>query len=168
MAKHNGLSEAVNSSILMTLYDVLVERLSEGDNISIPGLGNLQATLSCPETRTPSATRAGSIRIKTIKLKAEKALVQKVAQRAKFVRTRFKTHSQQYGDEEFVSLIIRYFENNDFITRRALEYDFGLQPRTANNKLKQLVEDHILKNISPDIHHPLYVLTDEVERPMNN
>lgn len=166
MSKHNGLSEAVNASVLMTLHDVLVERLSEGDNINIPGLGNMQATLSCPETRTPSATRAGSIKIKSVKLKAEKALIKEVANKAKFVRTRMKTHSQQYGDEQFVSLIIRYFDNHDFITRRALEYEFGLQPRTANNRLKQLVEDLILKNVSPDIHHPLYVLTDEVVRPM--
>lgn len=165
MAKHNGMSEAVITSVLMTLHDVLVERLSEGDNICIPGLGNMQATLSCPETRTPSATRAGSIKIKSVKLKAEKALIKEVASKAKFERTRFKTHSQQYDEDQFVSLIARYLSEHDFITRRVLEYEFGLQPRTANNKLKQLVEDSILKNVSPDKHHPLYVLTDDVEMP---
>lgn len=168
MSKHNGLSEAINASILMTLHEVLVERLSEGENINIPGLGNLQATLSCPETRTPNATRAGSIKIKSVKLKAEKALIKDVAEKTKFVRTRLKAHSKEYGDEQLVSLLITYFESHDFITRRTLEYEFGLQSRTANNKLKQLVEDHILKNVSPDKHHPLYVLTDDVERPMNN
>lgn len=166
MAKHNGLSEAIISSMFMTLHDVLVERLSEGDNINIPGLGNMQATLSCPETRTPSATRAGSIKIKSVKLKAEKALVKEVASKAQFVRTRYKTHSQQYDDEQFASLIVRYFEDHNYITRRDLETDFGLQPRTANNRLKELVENRILKNVSPDKHHPLYVLADEVERPM--
>lgn len=165
MSKHNGLSKAVNSSILMTLHEVLVERLSEGENINIPGLGNLQATLSCPETRTPNATRAGSIKIKSVKLKAEKELIKEVTRKAKFVRTRFKTHSLKYGDEELISLIITYFNDHDFITRRTLENEFGLQPRTANNKLKQLVKDSILKNVSPDIHHPMYVLTEDVVRP---
>lgn len=161
MAVHCGISSAIISSVLQTMSSVLVEYLSEGDSIHIPGLGTVQASLSCPETRTMSATRAGSIRIKTINMRAEKALVEKVAENTKFVRTRFKTHSVEYDDITFLTLIYKFFDTHDFITRKNLELEFGLQSRTANNRLNKLVKDGVLKNASHDPHHPIYVLTEK-------
>lgn len=144
---------------LATILDVVRKHLAEGEHVQISGLGGFQVSLKCPETRTPQATRAGSVSIKSIAYKPDKKLVQAIRSSAEIRKAKYKEHSFRDGDLESIKLhLARYFQENRYLTRKDMETHCFLTQTTAGRKIKELVEMGILVNASRDTHHPFYEL----------
>lgn len=157
------LGTVYSESQLATALDIVMEtvkrHLTEGDHVQIPGLGGFQVSLSCPETRTPDATRAGSIKVKSVTYKPDNQLMRGIREKAVIQRVKFKKHSFRGGDMDSVMEHLReYFKTNRYITRKEMEEHCFLTRSTAINRLAKLVKDGILTRAGSDVHHPFYEL----------
>lgn len=66
-----SLSTADVMATLVSLSDVIVERLREGERIYIKGLGYFQMTLECPPVKTTKEIRSESIKFKSVAFRPE-------------------------------------------------------------------------------------------------
>ncbi len=162
-SKKSVYSEDELKTALATLLDVVENHLAEGDHVQIPGLGGFQVSLKCPETRTPQATRSGSVSIKSVSYTPERQLVNSLRSKAVIRKSKHKTHSFRDGDMDSVMQHLRvYFQNNRYLTRKDMETHCFLTQSTANRKIKELVEQGVLLNVNHDTHHPLYELAKPI------
>jgi len=162
ICNRGSLHLAEVKAVLTALNETLVDFLSKGHQVQVPGIGGFHISLSCPETRRPSDTRAASIKVKTVTVRPEKDFVKQVASKAKFVRTRWKVHSEErYSLNDLAVLVKAFLSNHPYLQRADLERIGELTRTTAVNRLRELVAQGYLKNISPDKHHPLYVWCDK-------
>lgn len=155
----SGLSSSAVTAVLHGLNQALVRHLSEGDNVHIDGIGSFSISLTAPETTSPSATRASSIKIKSVNFRCDKELRDEVSQRATFVRDRFKTQSPEIKEADLIKQVAEYFKTNRSMTRQQFMNHTGLNHSTAIRRLSMLREQGYIANMSYDNHHPLYVAT---------
>lgn len=162
-AKKSVYSEEDIKSAVTTLLDVVENHLAEGDHVQIPGLGGFQVSLKCPETRTPKATRSGSVSIKSVSYTPERQLVKSLRTKAEIKKAKQKSHSFRDGDmDSIMEHLQAYFQTNRYLTRKDMETHCFLTQSTANRKIKELVELGVLQNVSSDTHHPLYELANPI------
>ena len=158
-SKKSVYTEEELKTALATLMEVVEKHLAEGDHIQIPGLGGFQVSLKCPETRTPEATRSGSVTIKSVSYTPERQLVKTLRTKAEIKKARHKKHSFRDGDMDSVMQHLQiYFQTNRYLTRKDMETHCFLTQATANRKIKELVEQGVLVNVCSDQRHPLYEL----------
>lgn len=162
-AKKSVYSEEDLKTAMTTLLDVVENHLAEGDHVQIPGLGGFQVSLKCPETRTPQATRSGSVSIKSVSYTPERQLVKSLRTKAVIKKAKQKSHSFRDGDmDSIMEHLQAYFQTNRYLTRKDMETHCFLTQSTANRKIKELVELGVLQNVSSDTHHPLYELAKPI------
>ncbi len=158
VVRRTAFSVAEVTATLIAVNETLTDLLSQGHNVKVPGIGSFQISLSCPETRRPGDTRAGSIKVKTVHLRPEKALVSAVSNRATFVRARWKVHSnERLSLTDLARIVKEHLASHPYLRRADLEQLAGLTRTTAVNRLREMVAQGYIENVSSDRHHPLYV-----------
>ncbi len=158
ICNRGSLHTAEVKAVLTALNETLIDFLSKGYQVQVPGVGGFHISLSCTETRRPSDTRSKSIKVKNVTVRPEKDLVKQVASKATFVRTRWKVHSEEKQTlNDLIVLVKDFMSKNPYLRRADLERIGKLTRSTAINRLHELVEQGYLENASTDKHHPIYV-----------
>lgn len=158
----SGLSTASVTAVLHGLQQSLVRHLSDGHNVQVDGIGTFSISLSAPETRTPSATRASSIKVKAVNFRCDKSLKDEVIERATFVRDRFKTQSPELDNQLIIQKVAEYFKSNRSLNRKQFQSLTFLNASTAVRRLRMLLQMGYIANMSNDNRHPLYVATSKL------
>lgn len=139
-----SLSTADVMAALVSLSEIIVERLQEGERIHIKGLGYFQMTVKCPPVKTEKEIRAESIRFKSVAFRPE-AELKKELNNTQFVRARYKSHSSKYSEIEVDGLLTGYFLKHDYILRVEFQRLCGFTKGTANRRLAELIKAGKLK-----------------------
>lgn len=138
------LSTADVMAALVSLSEVITDRLMDGERIYIKGLGYFQMTLRCPPVKTPKEIRAESIKFKSIAFRPE-AELKKELKNTQFVRATYKNHSNRYSEIEVDGLLTGFFMDNEYITRREFQELCGFTKGTANRRLVAMIKEGKLK-----------------------
>lgn len=159
----SGLSRGSVVAVLNSLNQALIRHLSDGDNVNVDGVGSFSISLSAPETRTPSATRASSIKVKAVNFRCDKGLKDTVASQAVFSRDRFKTQSPVIDTQQLIGVVAKYFKKNRSLNRKQFQEITFLNDSTAVRRLQMLREMGYIANMSSDKRHPIYISTPKLD-----
>lgn len=154
-----SLSTADVAAALLALSQITAEKLKDGYNVHIEGIGHLQLTLQCPPIQSPKEIRAESIHFKSIAFRPSASLKQKL-QAVRFVRQEEKSHSKLRAEEEIDQRVADYFQKHETLTRAQFQSLCGLTYTTAVRHLKRLRETGKIINIASP-RHPLYRRGDD-------
>ena len=155
-----SLSTADVAAALLALSQIMAEKLKDGYNVHIEGIGHLQLTLQCPPIQSPKEIRAESIHFKSIAFRPSASLKRKL-QATRFVRQEEKSHSKLRAEEEIDQRVADYFQKHETLTRAQFQsLCCGLTYTTAVRHLKRLRETGKIINIASP-RHPLYRRGDD-------
>ena len=142
-------------AVLSELHDEITYHLCNGNHVHLEGIGYFRLTLSAPPTITPTNMHQQRIDIKAVDFRADTLLKKALKEKAVFKRTTHKKHSAQLNIYEIDALLVDYFENNQYLTRRRFEQLCDFTPTTASRHLKRLIEEGRLKNTNTR-QNPVY------------
>ncbi|MCS2446918.1 hypothetical protein NXU86_21065 [Phocaeicola vulgatus] len=77
----SSLTVADIKATIISLSEKLAYYLKDGARVHIEGIGYFHISLTCPETRTPSSTRANKVKFKSVTFRADKYLEASVERR---------------------------------------------------------------------------------------
>ena len=154
-----SLSTADVAAALLALSQITAEKLKDGYNVHIEGIGHLQLTLQCPPIQSPKEIQAESIHFKSIAFRPSASLKRKL-QATRFVRQEEKSHSKLRAKEEIDQRVADYFQKHETLTRAQFQSLCGLTYTTAVRHLKRLRETGKIINIASP-RHPLYRRGDD-------
>lgn len=150
----SSLTVADIKATIISLSEKLAYYLKDGARVHIEGIGYFHVSLTCPETRTPSATRANRVKFKSVTFRADKYLKKELAS-VKTARSEYKPHSMPTTKDDIDTLLTEYFATNSVLTRRKFEQLCMLRRATAGRYIKQLAKEGKLRNISIP-RNPIY------------
>ena len=156
--KKCSLTEGDARGALVALSESLASFLSDGFRVHLEGLGYFQVTLSCPKDANPKKTRAQSIRLKSIKFRADKDLKSRLADTV-LVRSTIKKHSARLSVQAIDKRLAAYFQKKQMLTRKDFESLCGMTKTTAQRHLGRLVQEGKIKNINTQ-HYPIYTAVE--------
>ena len=134
----SSLTVADIKATIISLSEKLAYYLKDGARVHIEGIGYFHISLTCPETRTPSSTRANKVKFKSVTFRADKYLKHQLSD-VKTERSKYKPHSMPVTKESIDEALTEYF-----LTRA-----------TAGRYIAQLAKDKKLRNISIP-RNPIY------------
>ena len=150
----SSLTVADIKATIISLSEKLAYYLKDGARVHIEGIGYFHISLTCPETRTPSSTRANKVKFKSVTFRADKYLKHQLSD-VKTERSKYKPHSMPVTKESIDEALTEYFLTNSVLTRRKFESLCGLTRATAGRYIAQLAKDKKLRNISIP-RNPIY------------
>ena len=150
----SSLTVADIKATLISLSEKLAYHLKDGARVHLEGIGYFHLSLTCPETRTPSATRANRVKFKSVTFRADKYLKKELTG-VKTERSKYKPHSMPMTAEEIDAALTEYFSTHSVLTRRQFESLCMLKRATAARYIARLVKEKKLCNISIP-HNPIY------------
>ena len=139
---------------IISLSEKLADYLKDGARVHSEGIGYFHISLTCPETRTPSSSRANKVKFKSVTFRADKYLKHQLSD-VKTERSKYKPHSMPVTKESIDEALTEYFLTNSVLTRRKFESLCGLTRATAGRYIAQLAKDKKLRNISIP-RNPIY------------
>ena len=117
-------SEADIAGALQLITDLVTERLREGDNVEIEGLGFFSVSLQSRAVMSKTELRSESVRFKNVNFRCCQQLKKALKT---MPLTRMKSsghHAPGMADRE--ELLYRYLDENSYITVRSYRYLIGL------------------------------------------
>ena len=150
------LSKGDILAVINELSFEIANGLLNGKNVNIPELGLFSLSLKAPKDANPKTTHAQHIKVKRIEFRAGHELKQKVLPNARFERTPDKVHSAHINIYEVDALLVDYFEEHAYITRKEFEDLCHFTRSTATRHLKRLLSEGRLVN-SNTTTSPIYV-----------
>ena len=153
--KGTTLTAADIEATLTALTDQMVKHLLNGERIYLKGLGYFSISLRCTKTNAiPDQTRAENIRFKALNFKADKNLRLELQG---ITCKRCSSNTSNTGESiEVVNALSKFFETHSFITRKMMEELCNMSQTTANRRLKECINNRILKNEGTRFN-PIYV-----------
>lgn len=140
------LSPSDIKAVISELSKEIQNGLLSGKQVNIPEIGNFSLSLQAPKDADPKKTHAQNIEVKRIEFRADHQLRQNVKNKAVFERSREKVHSAHISIYEIDALLIDYFDEHSFITRKKFEDLCHLTRSTATRHLKRLLDEGRLVN----------------------
>lgn len=155
-----SMSEGDVKSVFASLEHLFARYLLEGKRIHIDGIGYFQLSVKSPKVKNPDKMRADYISVRTIRFVPEKKLKAKL-KKAHFERAKSGTHSVIITIEDIKTLLGDYFRNHSFITRAQFQKLCGLTRGTAQNRLKTLIQEGVLKYSGKEGVHIYFPVSSE-------
>ncbi len=144
-------------AVLTALSDAMIQILGKGDRLHMEELGYFYPTLTCKESADGKEPDKCNVTLKSIRFVPEAQLTQRLARQMKLQPSdREDHHSTTYTDEEINALLARFFEKDQFLTRRKFEELCGVKRGVALKWIEKLVKDGRLKNVGSKFQ-PMYV-----------
>lgn len=152
----SSLTEADVISALNALTQVMKHELENGNRVHLDGLGYFYLTLSCPPVDSPKEIRAESVKVKTLAFRPEVKL-KKHLKGAKLQRVTIKNHSASISESDIDQILVDYFKENTYLTRRKFQELCGFTDSTAARRLKMLVKNERLckSSLSPQLYESM-------------
>lgn len=155
---HNcTLTPADVEAVIVSLGELLRDQLSSGHTFHLPEFGYFSIKTCLKTNDNNEKVRGNNIRIRTLNFRPEESLLQDVRKKVHFERSKDNHRSIKYDEKEIIDKMKRYFENNRFITRRIMEFEFNLRQSMAFRWLSRLVEIDILVKTG-NKNSPVYLL----------
>lgn len=154
---------------LSALRELMIYQLVNGSRVTIPGIGHfsLSVRLQVPPGCPVEKVTAANIIVRNIDFRPDARLLAKVRQGARFERSTKSSKSTVYSPERLQSLLERYLATNVYITRRIMEYQFGLRSGTALRWLRHFVSTGFLRR-EGSRNSPVYLLCDAKKRNVSD
>ena len=127
-------------SALISLSELVVQKLGQGMRVHLDGLGYFSLVLDCPPVKTDKEVRAESIRVKNVAFRADAELKKEVA-KFKLERVRHKNKSKDCSDIEIDALLTAYFMDHDYITASDFCRICGLTSTTGGRRIRKLIDE---------------------------
>ena len=150
----SSLTVADIKATIISLSEKLAYYLKDGARVHIEGIGYFHISLTCPETRTPSSTRANKVKFKSVTFRADKYLKHQLSD-VKTERSKYKPHSAGLSEIEIDMELTKYFAENQIITRKDFQHLCGMTQITAYRHIKRLIAEKKLQN-KGTTHQPIY------------
>lgn len=138
-----SLTKADVRAAFSALRDHMVRALASGSRFHLPGVGyfSLSVGLDAPDDKM----RADYIRLRNIRFRPERSLLNEVGSGVSFERAGFSSRSRQYTEEQLLSLLRHYFATHICLTRRDLQRVAGLRESAAKKWLQHLTATGVLQ-----------------------
>lgn len=154
--------------IIEGITHLLVNHLAHGEKIQIGPLGSFSVGISAPANTRPQGINATQMKVKTVNFRPTRKLVADIREKAEFQRTRNKIHSKEYSDKQMRAILLRFFDEYRFITRRDFQLLCEQTRTTALRRLKKLCTGDVplLQRDGPkgsSIYFPTLELIQDVE-----
>lgn len=149
------LTVADIKATLIALGEKLAQHLENGERVHLKDIGYFQLTLTCPEEASPTSTRSGRVKFKSVAFRADKTLKLRL-QNIKTERAETKIHSNDWSDSEIEKELTEYFIENPVLTRLKFQKLTGFTIAKACRYIQQLKQEGRLLNISTP-HNPIYM-----------
>lgn len=130
-------SEADIAGALQLITDLVTERLREGDNVEIEGLGFFSVSLQSRAVMSKTELRSESVRFKNVNFRCCQQL-KKALKTMPLTRMKSSGHCAP-GMADREELLYRYLDENSYITVRSYRYLIGLSDYSARKDLAALV-----------------------------
>ena len=130
-------SETDIAGALQLITDVVTERLREGDNVEIEGLGFFSVSLQSRAVMSKTELRSESVRFKNVNFRCCQQL-KKALKTMPLTRMKSSGHCAP-GMADREELLYRYLDENSYITVRSYRYLIGLSDYSARKDLAALV-----------------------------
>ena len=140
------LSPGDIKAVISELSSEIEKGLLSGKQVNIPEIGNFSLSLQAPKDADPKKTHAQSIAIRRIEFRADHKLRKNIISKAVFERSREKVHSAHISIYEIDALLVDYFDEHSFITRKGFEDLCHFTRSTATRHLKRLLSEGRLIN----------------------
>lgn len=140
------LSPSDIKAVISELSAEIEKGLLSGKQVNISEIGNFSLSLQAPKDADPKKTHAQSIEVKRIEFRADHQLRKNVKTKAVFERSREKNHSAHISIYEVDALLVDYFDEHSFITRKGFEDLCHFTRSTATRHLKRLLSEGRLIN----------------------
>ena len=128
---------AKSRSTLQLITDLVTERLREGDNVEIEGLGFFSVSLQSRAVMSKTELRSESVRFKNVNFRCCQQL-KKALKTMPLTRMKSSGHCAP-GMADREELLYRYLDENSYITVRSYRYLIGLSDYSARKDLAALV-----------------------------
>ncbi len=153
-----SLTKGDVQATLSALRDCMIRELASGNRFYIPEVGyfSLSAGIDLPEGQGIDRVKGYNVHVRNINFRPEASLLKELKQATRFERARTTARSKVYTEEEMVKKTDQYLAAHGYLTRRAMETEFGLLEHTARKWLKHLVETGRLKKEGPK-NSPVYL-----------
>lgn len=142
-------------STLVSLGEVLAERLADGQRVYMDGIGYFSVTLGCAEIRTKKDMNASSVGVKAVEFRADKRLKDHL-KNARVRRMPVNGHSARLSDAEVDSRVAGFLEENLVMTRRGFQYLCQMKQGMAFRHIHRLLEEGKIRNAGTK-RQPIYV-----------
>ncbi len=143
IARHSAYTKATLSGVVNEVIDEIVERLQNGYNVKIDGLGTFSLSLSAREVTDRDEIRSPSIHIERVNFRPANDLAKRVRSKATIERAEygFRPSSKENTKEERWALLAAYLQEHGSITRLHYSELMGLARSTASLELKKWAEE---------------------------
>lgn len=142
-------------AVLISLNEQLAAHLENGERVHIEGLGYFYVTLKAPEVRDPKATRATSVKVKTVRFCPD-AELKELLEGAEIKRSDWRPHSRMWTSGEMDRRLSDFFRTGQYLTRREFQQLFTLTKTTAIRHIRRLLAEGKLQNAGTRVQ-PVYV-----------
>ena len=130
----------------------MTERLREGDNVEIEGLGFFSVSLQSRAVMSKTELRSESVRFKNVNFRCCQQL-KKALKTMPLTRMKSSGHCAP-GMADREELLYRYLDENSYITVRSYRYLIGLSDYSARKDLAALVASgRLVKGRQPSVCH---------------
>lgn len=157
ICEQTSFTEGDVKGMLAVLHNKLVEKLSQGNRVSLDGIGVFRITLQCGEIEEPKPHHTQEVGFKSVKFQADSELKKTIANRLELVREPDKRHSPKIDDATVPQQLESFFASHDFATRRDVEQLFGVTRTMAVRLIKKWIDSGILQNKGTR-QNPVYML----------
>lgn len=155
------LSKGDITAAVDELSTELVNELSNGNHVYLPGIGYFSLSLSAPKNACPEQTHNQHIQVKKVEFRADQHLKDALKERATFRRSPLKHHSAVLSEEEIERKLCDTFNEVPYLSRPDFAKLTGLTRMTAQRQLDRFVEaGKMVKKGSP--HFPMYLPTKKL------
>ncbi len=147
VAKRSSISTGAVVEILTDLPQVLAELLRDGKTIDISKLGSFKLSIGTDAQITPeSKRRMRSVDVRGVNFQPDKELMEAIG-KPKFQWSAGTGVVIAPTVSELIPQLEEYFKTHDCITRKVFEQTFGLKRATANYRLKELIDEGVIKSV---------------------
>ena len=148
---------------LSALCDTLIDHLSEGEKVKLPGIGTFSLIAECPDDFNNEGTYYPSrqIKVRSINFRPDRDLVTKINGKTDFQHYRYSLHSASHTKEEELQILKKALVGGRSRTLKELAGELEYNPVKANYRIKQLVDEgYLLCTGTKNIYY--YEATDKL------
>jgi len=131
-------TEADVKGIVEGLSYLLAHRLSSGTSVHIEGIGYFSLSIAAPTADDPSKINAPQIKVRTVKFRPEKKLINEIVENVSFQKSATCERSVTLNKKSVQRLLKDFLEIHDCISATEFRFLMNQTRATAYRRLREL------------------------------